>query len=331
MRLTAELHCHIEGAAPPDLVRRLGARHGISLDGLFTCRGGYAWHDFTSFLTAYDRAASVFRTPEDYADLAHAHFAGAARNGMIYGEVFISPDHAASSGLSYASYVEGLAAGIARAREETGVEGRMIVVGIRHLGAQAVERAACVMSEEPHPLVTGFGLAGDERVGRAADFARAFKLAGEAGYGLTAHAGEFGGPESVAEVLDCLAVSRIGHGVRAIEDPALVSRLAGEGTVLEVCPGSNIALGLYPGFDRHPIGRLHRSGVAVTISSDDPPFFATTLAREYAETARAQGWGETELDALTRTALHAAFCDEATRERLLARLEEKRPEQPAES
>ena len=136
MHLTAELHCHIEGAAPPDLVRRLGERHGIPLDGLFTSAGGYAWHDFTSFLAAYDRAASVFRTPEDYADLAHAHFAGAAREGMIYGEIFISPDHAAAAGLSYASYVDGLAAGIDRAHAETGVEGRMIVVGIRSIWAR---------------------------------------------------------------------------------------------------------------------------------------------------------------------------------------------------
>ena len=100
-----------------------------------------------------------------------------------------------------------------------------------------MERAARIMTGEPHPLVTGFGLAGDERRGRAEDFARAFTLAGEAGYGLTAHAGEFGGPDSVADVLDHLAVSRIGHGVRAIEDPSLVARLAAEGTVLEVCPG----------------------------------------------------------------------------------------------
>ena len=321
MRPTAELHCHIEGAAPPALVRKLGERHGISLDGLFTPEGGYAWHDFTSFLAAYDRAASVFRTSQDYADLAHAHFTTAAREGMIYGEIFISPDHAANAGLSYASYVEGLAAGIERAREETGVEGRMIVVGVRHLGEEAVERAARIMVEEPHPLVTGFGLAGDERQGRAADFARAFTLAGEAGYGLTAHAGEFGGPENVADVLNHLAVSRIGHGVRAIEDPALVARLADEQVVLEICPGSNIALGVCSDLASHPIGLLRRAGVAVTLNSDDPPFFDTTLAREHEEMARTQGWDDSALEALTRTALRAAFCDEETRGRLLARLD----------
>ncbi len=177
---------------------------------------------------------------------------------MIYGEVFISPDHAAAAGLSYASYVAGLAAGIERVRAETGVEGRMIVVGIRHFGEEAVEKAARIMVEEPHPLVTGFGLVGDERQGRVQDFARAFTLAWEAGYGLTAHAGEFGGPESVVDVLDNLAVTRIGHGVRAIEDPSLVARLAEEGTALEVCPGSNISLGLYADFSTHPIGRLRR-------------------------------------------------------------------------
>ncbi|WP_319772685.1 adenosine deaminase [Breoghania sp.] len=325
MRLTAELHCHIEGAAPPQLVRRLAIRRGVNTEGLFNANGSYAWSDFTSFLSAYDRAAAVFREPEDYAALAHAHYAGAAREGMIYGEVFISPDHAASAGLSFATYVEGIAAGMEQARDETGVEGRMIVVGVRHLGREAVTRAAKAMIAHPHPLVTGFGLAGDERQGMATDFAHAFAMAREAGYGLTAHAGEFGGPESVRDVLDHLRVTRIGHGVRAVEDVDLMRRLAEEKVVLEVCPGSNIALGLYPDRATHPVGRLRRAGIPVTINSDDPPFFATTLARDYDETALAQHWDAAAVTDLTRTALRAAFCDEETRVRLLARLDETHP------
>ncbi len=300
-------------------------RRGVDVEGLFTANGSYAWSDFTSFLTAYDRAAAVFREPEDYAALAHAHYAGAAREGMIYGEIFISPDHAASAGLSFEGYVEGIAAGMEQAKAETGVEGRMIVVGVRHLGREAVTRAARTMIDHPHPLITGFGLAGDERQGAATDFARAFAMAREAGYGLTAHAGEFGGPESIRDVLDHLGVARIGHGVRAVEDEDLMRRLAEEQVVLEVCPGSNIALGLYRDRAFHPVGRLRRAGIPVTINSDDPPFFATTLARDYDETALAQHWDASVVKDLTRTALCAAFCDEDTRVRLLARLDETHP------
>lgn len=319
---TAELHCHIEGAAPPELVRRLARRYGVDTAGLFTEDGRYRWNDFTSFLAAYDEASSVFRSPADYAELAHAYFTQSAREGMIYGEIFISPDHAMAAGLSYSSYLEGLAAGIDKARADTGIEARMIVIGVRHLGSMAVERAARTAASHPHPLVTGFGLAGDERQGRAADFARAFAIARDAGLGLTSHAGEFGGPESVRDALDQLGVKRLGHGVRAVEDPALVARLADDAIVLEVCPGSNVALGLYPSYEAHPVARLRAAGVAVTLNSDDPPFFDTSVAREYARTAAAHGWGDDELVAITATAIDAAFCDQTTKAALQARLSE---------
>lgn len=316
----AELHCHIEGAAPPDLVRRLAIRHGLDLRGLFQPDGSYLWTDFTTFLAAYDLASSVFRTPEDYADLAEAYLVRSAGQGLIYSEIFISPDHARASGLSYPDYVQGLATGIERATARTGIEARMIAVGVRHLGADAVQGAAKEAVRHPHPLVVGFGLAGDERQGRAEDFSHAFALAGEAGLGLTAHAGEFGGAESVRDVLDHLAVSRIGHGVRAEEDPRLVNRLADEGIVLEVCPGSNVSLGLYDSYAAHPIARLRDAGVLVTINSDDPPFFHTTVAEEYDRTAEAQKWTRTDLREITRVAIEAAFCDETTRQTLRNRL-----------
>lgn len=317
----AELHVHVEGAAAPALVQRLAARHGISLDGLFDARGRYAWHDFTSFLAAYDRAASVFRTPEDYADLAETYLKSLAADGAIYAELMISPDHAAGAGLSYRDYVAGLAEGIVRARNATGIEARMIAIGVRHFGARSVEQVARQVIEAPHPLVTGFGLAGDERQGHPANFARAFRMAGEAGLGLTAHAGEAAGPESVTATLDFLRVRRIGHGVRAIEDPAVVRRLVEDEIVLEVCPGSNLALGLYSALRFHPVNLLRRAGCRITLNSDDPPFFRASLAREYHACATTFGWKPADLLAITRQAVRAAFCDGATRARLMARLD----------
>lgn len=322
--LKAELHCHIEGAAPPALVQKIAKREEIDVSSIIDAKGQYRWSDFTTFLSAYDLASSVFRRPGDYAQLSETYFRMLAAEGAIYGEIFISPDHATSAGLSYRSYVEGLAAGLERAKADTGIEGRMIAVGVRHFGAASVERVAKEVVSNPHPLVTGFGLAGDEREGHPANFARAFRMAGEAGLGLTAHAGEFGGPESISAALDFLRVRRIGHGVRAIESPALVDRLAAERIVLEVCPGSNAALGLYPVLRFHPVNLLRRAGVRITLNSDDPPFFRTTLGREYSLTAKTFNWTQEDLRVFTRTAIEAAFCDKATKERLLAKVDNQK-------
>jgi adenosine deaminase len=169
-------------------------------------------------------------------------------------------------------------------------------------------------------LITGFNLAGEERMGRVADYARAFDIARDIGLGLTIHAGEVCGAFSVADALDVVRPARIGHGVRAIEDSNLVSRLADLGTVLEVCPGSNIALKVFPDFASHPLRKLKEAGVRVTISSDDPPFFHTSLKREYDLAASAFGFSDAEIDQLTRTGIEAAFVDEETRQALLARI-----------
>lgn len=316
----AELHVHVEGAATADLVRRLAKRHGQDIEGLFDERGRYLWSDFSQFLAAYDRASRVFRTPEDYALLSGTYLRMLAAEGAIYAELTISPDHAAGAGLSYRDYVAGLAEGIEQARADTGIEARMIAIGVRHFGASAVEQVVRQVIAAPHPLVTGFGLAGDEREGHAASFARAFRMAGEAGLGLTAHAGEVCGPESVTAALDFLRVRRIGHGVRAVEDRAVVERIAEEGIVLEVCPGSNLALGLYSNLRFHPVNLLRRAGCRITLNSDDPPFFGTTLRHEYRSCAETFGWPEDELLAITRNAIAAAFCDEDTRRGLVLRL-----------
>ncbi|ORE98368.1 adenosine deaminase [Aurantimonas sp. 22II-16-19i] len=315
----AELHCHIEGAAPPALVERLAASHGIDVSAIIR-DGAYVWHDFTSFLAAYDLASTVFRSEGDYADLAFAHLSGLAAAGALYAEFFISPDHARASGTEPDVYARGLAAGIARARRETGIEARMIAVGVRHLGAEAVEAAARFAAGAGRPLITGFNLAGDERIGQPRDFMRAFDIARDAGLGLTAHAGELCGPESVRETIACLKPSRIGHGVRAIEDPDLVRGIAERGIVLEVCPGSNLALGLYPDIASHPLKRLVEAGVKACLGADDPPFFHTDLAREY-RLAAENGLGPAERIALTRNALEAAFVEADLRRTLLDRLQ----------
>lgn len=315
----AELHCHIEGAASTALVAAQAARYGVDIDHLID-GDRYVWHDFTSFLHAYDAAAGLFRSEEDYALLAETYLSSMAREGAIYSEIFTSPDHARLAGLTADAYLNGLGEGIRRARDAHGIEGRIIITCVRHFGPEQAVEVARYAAGRPHPLVTGFGMGGDERMGSHADFAPAFDIARAAGLGITTHAGELVGPESVTDALDNVRPSRIGHGVRAMEDPALVDRLAAEGVVLEICPGSNVALSLYDGHAAHPFRELRERGVKVTLNSDDPPFFDTSIGREYATAQAAFDLSDAELLESTRTAVEAAFVDEETRAVLLAKL-----------
>jgi adenosine deaminase len=314
----AELHCHIEGAADPALVLEQAGKYGADVSAIIR-DGAYVWHDFTSFLFAYDLAASLFRTSQDYAMLAQSYLTGLARQGAIYAEFFISIDHARSAGTDPVAYVEGLAEGIEQARAATGIEARMIAIGVRHLGPDAVVAAARWHSAHPHRLVTGFGMAGDERLFDTKDFAPAFNIARDAGFGITVHAGELTGAQTVREAMDLLKPARIGHGVRAVEDAELVRRIAAEAIVLEVCPVSNVAMRIFPDFASHPLPCLAQAGCRVTLNSDDPPFFHTSLAREYDIAHTEMGFTPAQLVEMTATAIDAAFVDGETRSRLLAR------------
>jgi adenosine deaminase len=312
-----ELHLHLEGAAPPAFIRGLAAEKSIDLSGIFDDDGAYRYDGFVDFLRVYEAATSVLGRPEDYARLTRAVLDQSAAAGVVYTEAFLAPDFC--GGRDVGAWRDYLAA-IREAASGHEVMLRGIVTCVRHFGPERARQSAICAAETAGDFVTGFGMGGDEGVGRQGDFAWAFDCAREAGLRLTTHAGEFGGPESVRDALD-LRVERIGHGVRAAEDPALVAILAERGIVLEVCPGSNVALGLYPGWAAHPIARLREAGVPVTISTDDPPFFHTDMEREERELAQAFGWDEADFAEIHCTAARAAFCDPGTRDAVLKRLE----------
>ena len=184
--------------------------------------------DFLDFLDTYDGATSVIRTGEDYRDIVYEYLVSCAAEGAVYVELTASADHAAGVGLSDEEHLAALAQGIDDARAETGIEGRIVMSCVRHRGAERARDVARRTVEAPHPYVTGFGMGGDEAGFPPEDFADAFAVAREAGLGLTVHAGEWAGPDSVRGGL-ALGVSRIGHGVRASEDPELVRELADRG------------------------------------------------------------------------------------------------------
>jgi adenosine deaminase len=320
-RPKVELHLHLEGAAPPAFIRGLAAEKHIDISGVFTEDGHYRFDKFTDFLRVYEAATSVLTTPEDYARLVTAVLAESAAHGVVYTEAFVSPDFCGGRDVgAWREYVEAMREAAGTAERSDGIVMRGIVTCIRHFGPDKARQTARCAAETAGDWIVGFGLAGDEGVGAPGDYAWSFDAAREAGLGLTAHAGEWGGPDSVRDALDALRPSRIGHGVRAIEDMALVDRLAETGTVLEVCPGSNVALGLYPDWRAHPIDRLRERGVVVTVSTDDPPFFHTDMTREYDRLSQAFDWDDGVFAAIERTSAEAAFCDAATRAAVLKRL-----------
>lgn len=318
-----ELHMHFEGAAPPAFIRGLAAEKNTDLSRIFREDGTYAYRDFVHFLSVYEAATSVLKTPEDFARLCRAVLEQSAEQGVIYTETFLSPDFCGGGDLSaWRDYLHAIRETADQAERDLGIVLRGIVTCIRHFGPDQAKRSALCAAETAGDWITGFGMGGDENRGDQGDFAYSFDMAAEAGLRLTTHAGEWRGPKEVAAALTELrGIERIGHGVRAIEDPRVVDLLAERGITLEVCPGSNVFLGVYDALAQHPIQRLRAAGVKVTVSTDDPPFFHSTMRREYAGLAKTFGWGEDIFRELNLTAIDAAFCDGDTRKAVRQRLE----------
>jgi adenosine deaminase len=313
----AELHVHLEGTAPPDLIRRLAERNGLEVpEGTFAAPDRFAYRDFLDFLDTYDKAASVIRTGEDYRDITYEYLMRCAAEGAVYVELTASPDHAKLVGLTDEEHIDGIARGIDDARRDSGIEGRILMSCVRNFGIEPALRVARYAAGRPHEYVVGFSMAGDEENYPPAAYAEAFEIAAEAGLGCTVHAGEWAGPDSVRGGLE-LPVSRIAHGVRAIEDHGLVEELAERGIFLECCPTSNVVLGIYPSYEEHPLPQLLAAGVRVTLGSDDPPYFGASIGGEYGICRERFGFDEETLRGITRTAIEAAFCDETLKQRLM--------------
>ena len=316
-----ELHLHLEGGAPPAFIRGIAKEKGTDLSRIFREDGSYSYKDFWHFLKVYEAATSVLTTPEDYARLTRAVLEESAENGVVYSETFISPDFCGGGDVgAWREYLHAMEETAAKAEAELGITLRGIITCIRHFGPEKAKPIAECAAQTKGDFITGFGIAGDELIGKPKDYLWAFDCAREAGLRLTAHAGEWGGAESVRDAIRDLNVERIGHGVQAITDLALVDEIAEAGITLECCPGSNVFLGVFPTWRDHPIETLRNRGVKVTVSTDDPPFFHTTMTAEYDRLADTFGWDEEIFDEINANALAAAFCDEDTKDRVAERL-----------
>jgi adenosine deaminase len=320
-----ELHLHLEGSVQPRTLLELAARNRVSLpvNDLAGIEQLFHYRDFQEFLRIFMTLVQAIVTGEDFERLAYELGVDLAGQQVRYAEVMLSPMQYIRRGVNLREAIAGTAAGFARVRRETGLEVRMALDFGRQYGTEhvwlALDAACAAM---PQGMV-GWSIGGNEVGYPPEPFAEVFAAARAAGLRLMAHAGEVVGPASVWGAVDVLGCERIGHGIRAIEDAALIEQLRVRGIVLDVCPSSNVRTGAASSWESHPLRRLFDAGVTVTVNTDDPTFFHTTIAEEYRRVARHFGFDAAELSALVLNAARASFLPQAERDDLVARVDQE--------
>lgn len=320
-----ELHVHLEGAIRPAALLTLARRNGVALpaDSEEGLRRWFVYRDFPHFVEVFVTACRCLRTSEDYELIAYEFGAEMARQNIRYAEVEFSPSTHAWAGVPYATFFAGLTRGRQRAEREFGVRIRWIFGVVRKLADPTTlhpkaDYTVGAAIDGRDDGVVALGLGGDEEGSTPEPFELYFDRARAAGLRSAPHAGEHAGPASVWGALRSLGAERIAHGVRAIEDPALVAYLAGRRIPLLLCPTSNVCLGVYPDLASHPLPRLHAAGVPVTVNSDDPALFNTCLNDEIATIAGPFGLDVTDIDAILLNGVRAAFLPDDEKQALEA-------------
>jgi aminodeoxyfutalosine deaminase len=319
-----ELHLHLVGSASPETVLALARRHpdgGVPTEPA-ALQQFYAFTGFPHFLDVYALVNLLVRTGADVVTLLGGLAAQLEASRVRYAEVQVTPVRNRMAGIGFDDLARALADGRALARERHGVELGWIFDADAALGPPgAAETVAFAVGHRPEGTV-GIGLGGPEAGVRRADYSQAFRAARDAGLHSVPHAGETVGPEEIWVALRELGAERIGHGIGAAADSALLSHLAGNSIALEICPTSNVCTGAVPSLREHPLPALLAAGVPVTLATDDPGMFHTDLNQEYLLCHDQFGLGPQELADLARAGARAAFCTEATRTAVLAEIDQ---------
>jgi adenosine deaminase len=316
-----QLHCHLEGTVRAETFRALAAKYGVDLGERAHPERTYAFATFGEFLLLFAKVTETLRAPDDFALTARDYAVDAAAQGVAYAEIFISP-----SVWTFFHRELDIRAAVAAIREALDEAGRLLGIEValiadltRNFGVERAEQSAREAVALRDLGVIGIGLGGDETRYPPELYAGAYAIAREGGLHGVVHAGEAAGPESVRAAVEVLGAERIGHGVRAVEDPAVVELLAERRIPLEICPTSNRLTGAAPATALHPLGALDAAGCVVTIDADDPALFGTTLLDEYRFVA--ETFGEDALVRFARNAIDASFAPPATKARLHAAFE----------
>lgn len=317
-----ELHVHLEGSIVPELALRLAARRNVRLpgadQGVDGLRRAYRFRDFRSFIEVYLALSSTLQQAEDFADAVFGVAEQLAAQQVRWAEMTFTPMTHVTRGVDADAMLDGLAHGRARAREQLGVELAWVFDVVRSCPDQADGTLALALRGQADGVIA-VGVGGPEGPPYSvAPLASMFARAKAAGLASVPHAGEQHGAPSLRETLDRLAPDRIGHGVRCLEDLEITAEIIDRGVALEVCPSSNVALGVVASLAEHPLPKLLDAGVKLSLGSDDPPLFGTTLVDEYRRCARAFGWGSAELLAIASAAIEHSLMPADRKRALLA-------------
>ena len=318
---TAELHVHLEGTLEPELIFALAERNGIVLSSADAdeLRGRYEFSDLRSFLHLYYDNMTVLRTAADFADMTRAYLARASVAGVRHTEVFIDPQAHTTRQVALAEVMEGVTSALSESKSEFGLSSGLIVAFLRDLPVASAMATLEEVLRLGYPVI-GVGLDSAEVDHPPGRFAGVFARARAEGLVGVAHAGEEGPPSYIWEALDVLGAIRIDHGVRCLEDEALVERLVGDAVPLTVCPLSNVALGVVGSIAEHPLPVMLQRGLAVTVNSDDPAYFGGYVDDNYAALVDHLGLDRSQIATLARNSILASLLPAAARDPLLAEI-----------
>jgi adenosine deaminase len=319
----AELHLHIEGTLEPQMLFELANKHAVPLrhSSVEALRSAYRFDNLQSFLDIYYTGADVLRDEEDFHALTWAYLQRAHQQGIVHVEIFFDPQSHTSRGIAFAVVVGGIERALVQGQRELGITYRLIMCFLRHLSADDAMKTL----EESLPFascIAAVGLDSSELGHPPGKFATVFERARREGFLTVAHAGEEGPSSYVSEALDVLGVSRIDHGVRSEEDPALLERLVREQVPLTVCPLSNVMLKVVDRIEDHNLKRLLDRGLCVTVNSDDPAYFGGYLAENYRAVYDGLQLSRADITQLARNSLNASFLPAADKQAWMGRIDE---------
>jgi len=319
----AELHLHIEGTLEPEMMMKLAQRNRISLpySNVAEIRDAYNFSNLQTFLDIYYAGAQVLKESQDFYDLTWAYLERAAEDNVRHVEIFFDPQTHTERGVDFATVVDGIFRALLDGESRLGITFRLIMCFLRHLS----ESAAMATLEEALPFknkIYAVGLDSSEVGHPPSKFVRVFDRARQEGFLTVAHAGEEGPPEYIHEALDLLKVERVDHGVRCVEDPALVDRLVDEQVPLTVCPLSNVKLRVFDTLEQHNLKQLLQRGLCVTINSDDPAYFGGYIGENYLRIQQALDLTAADIYTLAKNAFMASFLSEADKQRYIDELDQ---------
>ena len=318
----AELHIHIEGSLEPELMFELARRNNVPLPyaSVEKVRQAYEFTDLQSFLDVYYDGACVLLKEQDFYDLANSYLAKVAAQNVRHVEIFFDPQTHTDRGVAFETVITGLRRALEDAENEWSLSSRLIMCFLRHLSADAA------METLDHAVpfqdwISAVGLDSSELGHPPSKFEQVFDKALSLGWKTVAHAGEEGPPDYIWQALDLLAVSRIDHGVRCLEDPNLVGLLRKNQMPLTVCPLSNVKLGVFENIEDHNLKELLDAGLCVTINSDDPAYFGGYIEENYIAVQKALNLTRDEVHQLARNAFEASFLESEDKRRLVEELD----------